>query len=81
MQIPNPWDRRNAPIGLKVQVRKVKNWQLEGDHLHPETPGIPYKPLDLSERISTMTLLPYGSTRLRLAYLPWEETELTPRNS
>ena len=65
------WDIDHAPIGLRARVRTVRNWRLEGDRDHPDTPGLPYKPLDLSERTTTATLLPYGCTRLRLAYLPW----------
>ena len=67
----SPWDIDHAPIGLRARVRTVRNWRPEGDRDHPDTPGLPYKPMDLSERTTTATLLPYGCTRLRMAYLPW----------
>ncbi len=74
----NPWERAHAPIGLRTRVRRVKNWGPGGDRQHPETPGMPFKPMELAERTSTVTLLPYGSTRLRLTYLPWEVSRPAP---
>ncbi len=64
-----PWDS-NPPIGLEVKARRVLNWRMEGEHEHLKTPGFPFNPLQLSDRIETVTLVPFGSTRLRMSYLP-----------
>jgi DUF1680 family protein len=64
-----PWDS-NPPIGLEVAARRVLNWRMEGDPDHPRTPGFPFNPMKLSDRVETVTLVPYGGTRLRMTYLP-----------
>ena len=64
-----PWDS-NPPIGLEVAARRVLNWRMEGDPDHPKTPGFPFNPMKLSDRVETVTLVPYGNTRLRMTYLP-----------
>jgi DUF1680 family protein len=61
---------KDAPIGLQVKARKVLNWKLEGTAERPETPGLPYTPMELSEKVTTVTLVPFGCTRLRMSYLP-----------
>lgn len=64
----NPWE--HARIGLEVKARRVLNWKQEGNETHPMTPGLPFKPMKLAKRIETITLVPFGATRLRMAYLP-----------
>ncbi|MHB0999214.1 MAG: beta-L-arabinofuranosidase domain-containing protein [Armatimonadota bacterium] len=57
-------------VGLEVKARKVLNWELEGTKARPETPGLPYTPMELSKKVTTVTLVPFGCTRLRMSYLP-----------
>jgi len=64
-----PWDGTSA-IGLRVKARRVLNWQMEGDPDHPMTPGFPFHPMNCSTQIETLTLVPFGTTRLRMTYLP-----------
>ena len=64
-----PWGP-HAPIGLEVKARRVLNWQMEGDAEHPKTPGFPFDPMKLADEVETVTLVPYGATRLRMAFLP-----------
>ena len=64
----SPWAQ--PPVGLKVKARRVLNWRLEGARDHPVTPGLPYKPMRLSSRSVTATLVPFGCTHLRMTYLP-----------
>ena len=64
-----PWDS-NPPIGLEVAARRVLNWRMEGDPDHPKTPGFPFNPMRLSDQVETVTLVPFGGTRLRMTYLP-----------
>ena len=64
-----PWDA-NPPVGLEVKARRVLNWRMEGDPEHPKTPGFPFNPMQLADEIETVTLVPFGATRLRMTYLP-----------
>lgn len=68
-QNARPWDG-SSPIGLSVKARRVLNWKMEGDPEHPMTPGFPFNPMELSEQIDTVTLVPFGTTRLRMTFLP-----------
>jgi len=64
-----PWDS-NPLIGLEVRARRVLNWRMEGEPEHPKTPGFPFNPMQLSDQVEAVTLVPFGATRLRMAYLP-----------
>lgn len=61
---------KDIPIGLEVKARKVLDWQIEGSKDRPMTPNLPYKPMKLSAKATTITLVPFGCTRLRMSYLP-----------
>jgi DUF1680 family protein len=63
-----PWEK--PPLGLQVQARQVLNWYLEGDPEHPKTPFMPFRPMRLAEAETTVTLVPFGFTHLRMTYLP-----------
>jgi hypothetical protein len=43
---------------------------MEGDPQHPKTPGFPFNPMKLSDEVESVTLVPFGATRLRMAFLP-----------
>jgi DUF1680 family protein len=58
------------PIGLRVPARRVLSWRMDGEPDHPMTPGLPYKPMSLADQEEIITLVPFGCTHLRLAYLP-----------
>ena len=64
-----PWGP-HPPVGLEVKARRVLNWLMEGDAEHPKTPGFPFNPMKLADEIETVTLVPFGATRLRMAFLP-----------
>ncbi|MCX5759647.1 MAG: glycoside hydrolase family 127 protein, partial [Candidatus Hydrogenedentes bacterium] len=65
---PYPWE--HPKTGLDVKARRVLNWEQEGNEVHPMTPGLPFKPMKLAKRVETITLVPFGFTRLRMTYLP-----------
>ena len=64
-----PWDGTSS-IGLSVRAKRVLNWHMEGDPEHPMTPGFPFNPMKCSEELETITLVPFGTARLRMTYLP-----------
>jgi hypothetical protein len=59
-----------ARLGLAVKAHRVLNRRLEGDVEHPKTPLLPYNPMQLGAEEETVTLVPFGFTHLRVAYLP-----------
>jgi hypothetical protein len=61
-----PWDIGNSPIELKAPARQIENWKLASNDANP---GFERKP-DLSPETETITLVPYGSTCLRLTVFP-----------
>ena len=64
-----PWDS-HPPIGLEIKARRISNWGMAGEPNFPRTPALPLLPMKLAEEIETVTLVPFGSTRLRITYLP-----------
>ncbi len=60
-----PWDPGNSPIELQAPAQLIPSWTL------PEktNPSLPPKP-EGSGEIETVTLVPYGSTRIRLTVFP-----------
>jgi hypothetical protein len=61
-----PWDPGNAPAELQVPATRVQNWTLPDNGGNP---GFPAR-MKLSGSLETVTLVPYGATRLRLAVFP-----------
>jgi hypothetical protein len=60
-----PWDAGNSPVELRVPARRISAWTL------PEktNPSLPDKPVG-DGSVETVTLVPYGSTRIRLTVFP-----------
>jgi hypothetical protein len=70
--IIDPWE--NPPVTLSVPVRKIEGWELQSNPDKPEqkfTPPLPdlslNRPAGEVERVS---LVPYGSTQLRVTIFP-----------
>ena len=71
--VPKEWDK--APVNplnrydveLKVRAKKIPNWTTDEDHaVHELQPG----PVNSSEPAETVTLIPMGAARLRIASFP-----------
>jgi hypothetical protein len=68
-----PWEAGKSPIQITAQVRTVTNWVTEIG----SAATVPSSPIDCSQPGScssnsyTAIFVPYGSTHLRIASLPW----------
>lgn len=63
-----PFDAGESPVTIRVPARKVEGWTLlDGRY----TPALPSRDsIRLGQKLTTITLVPYGSTRLRLTVFP-----------
>lgn len=68
----DPWEK--PPVHLTVPARKVAGWDLQANPEKPEqkfTPPLPdLNAVQVSETVETLTLAPYGSTKLRVTIFP-----------
>lgn len=67
----SPWDPAHCPVRLVAKARKLPAWQANALQL---TDPLPVSPVQSSEPVEEVTLLPIGATRLRIAQMP----EATP---
>lgn len=63
-----PLDPGASPLVIKVPARKVKGWALLENRYTPPLPD--GEKVDCEDAVEIITLVPYGSTRLRLGVLP-----------
>ncbi len=71
-----PWE--NPPTTLTVRARRIENWQLQ---INPDNPAQKFTPplpelgvSKLSQEVEELTLVPYGSTELRVTIFPTVKT-------
>lgn len=61
-----PFSPEGTPIMLRVQGRRIPDWKLvDGSAGH-----LPVSPLSSGEKVEPLTLLPYGSAKLRITAFP-----------
>lgn len=61
-----PFHPAQAPVQLRVKGRRIPEWQLVRNSAGPT----PLSPVESNEPDEELTLLPYGSVRLRITELP-----------
>ena len=69
-----PFTPNSAPIVIKVKARKINNWKSDRLGLVGLLQPMPAKS---NEPIETVTLVPMGATRLRIASFPTVSNEST----
>ncbi|MDZ7637174.1 MAG: glycoside hydrolase family 127 protein [Bryobacterales bacterium] len=62
-----PFSADSAPIHIDAPARKLPGWQMEEASAAPP----PQSPVVSKEALETVTLIPYGSAKLRITAFPW----------
>jgi len=61
-----PFSSDGAPIELRVKGRRIPAWKLVEGSAGP----LPQSPVESSEPLETLTLIPYGAAKLRVTAFP-----------
>ncbi len=64
-----PFSVEGAPIELLVKARRLPSWQIVDDSAGP----LPVSPVKTKEPETPVTLIPYGSAKLRVTVFPFVE--------
>jgi hypothetical protein len=64
---PQPWTVESAPIELTASVKRIPGWDIGEDET---VEVVPESPVDPSEPVEQITLIPMGCARLRISCLP-----------
>ncbi len=62
-----PFSPAGAPVELRVKGRRLEQWKLVNNSAGPMQPN----PVSSDQPVETLTLIPYGSAKLRITAFPW----------
>jgi len=62
-----PWTPQAAPIEIKAKAKRIAKWKLGKDKT---VPPLQQSPIRVGGRAQTITMIPLGCARLRMACLP-----------
>jgi uncharacterized protein len=61
-----PFSSKGAPLEIRVKGRLLPGWTLENGSAGP----LPQSPVSSGQALETLTLIPYGSAKLRITAFP-----------
>lgn len=61
-----PYSPAGAPVEIRARGRRLPEWKLEGGSAGP----VPQGPVRSKEPVESLTLIPYGSAKLRITVFP-----------
>jgi hypothetical protein len=61
-----PFSSEGAPVLLRVKGRRIPDWKLVDGSAGP----LPMSPISSNETAESLTLIPYGSAKLRITAFP-----------
>lgn len=61
-----PFSNSGAPVELRIAGKKIPSWKLEDGNTSP----LPASPAASTQPVETLTLIPYGSAKLRITEFP-----------
>jgi DUF1680 family protein len=61
-----PFTARHKPVRLQVKARKLPEWRAEDGVANP----LPQSPVNSTEPVETITLIPYAAAKLRISAFP-----------
>ncbi|QJW91526.1 hypothetical protein HNV11_20150 [Spirosoma taeanense] len=68
---PFVWNEASAPIEIRTTGRQIPNWQLvDGVARQPVSARDGYYKGEVSDKTDSLTLIPYGCTKLRIVAFP-----------
>lgn len=62
-----PFSAQSAPVSLKVKGRRLPDWKL----VDGSAGLLPNSPVQSTQPLETLTLIPYGAAKLRITAFPW----------